>query len=290
MRGKTHYCIFFKQICSFVVFVATVLIFAFDAQAKEPSRAPANFVPDDDMIVVPLVIERNFYDDFNEKHKVKFKQSREKLEGWIIQEQYAIDHGLEDVDFIQLPTAADKERFLRRNYLRFIQRDVERSNNETLQGLVNSWTADDEINAIENTEEQGEFIIKAKKSRGQKVVEAKKTVKVGKNKFKFDIQPRLEQGMVIVRLKSSFVNVRAWLGVNGKQEVIVKRKFKSTGTKLWANFFIDEKRTLAAASQSLGKFCSLRFTHEKYQADSLALSEGAIAENNILTVNFRMGF
>jgi hypothetical protein len=242
------------------------------------------------MIIVPLVIERNFYDDFNEKHKEKFKQSRERLEGWIVQEQYAIDHGLEDAGFIQLPTAADKERFIRRNYLRFVQKDVERSNNEALQGFMNSWTADDEINAIENTEQQSEFIVKAKKSRGQKVVKASKSIKVGKSKFKFDIQPRVEQGMVIVRLESKFVNVRAWLGVNGKQEVLIRRKFKTTGTRLWANYFIDEKRTLAAASQRLGEYWSMRLTHEKYADDSILLTDGTIVENNILSVNFRMGF
>jgi hypothetical protein len=287
MRLNTHFCTFFKHICSIVAFLAICQTYA---NAEGIKRAPANFVPDDDMIIVPLVIERNFYDDFNEKHKAKFKQSREKLEGWIIQEQYAIDHGLEDAGFIQLPSASDKERFLRRNYLRFIQKDVERSNNETLQGLVNSWTADDEINAIRNTEQQGEFIVKAKKSQGQKVVKATKSIKVGKSKFKFDIQPRLEQGMIIVRLKSKFVDVRAWLGVNGKQELLIKKKFKTVGTKLWANYFIDEKRTLAAASQRMGNYWSMRFTHEKYASDSILLTDGAIAENNILSVNFRMGF
>lgn len=307
MRVSTQQCTFFKHFSDFVfLMVALVSAFGFMNQVSafgaeldvlpkheainSPSRAPANFVPDDDMIVVPMIIERNFYEDFNEKHKDRFKQSRQKLEGWILQEQYAIDHGLEDTGIVPLPTAADKERFLNRNYLRFIQKDVERSNNETLQGLVNSWTTDDEINAIENTEQQGEFIIKAKKSRGQKVVKAKKTVKVGKRKFKFDIQPRLEQGMVIIRLKSDIVNARAWIGVNGKQEVRIRRKFKSTGTRLWANFFVDERRTLAAASQKFGQYWSMRFTHEKYESDSVRLTEGVIQENNILSVNFRMGF
>jgi hypothetical protein len=287
MRLNTHFCTFFKQLSAIVAFLAIGHVYA---EAPGINRAPANFVPDDDMIVVPLIIERNFYDDFNEKHEAKFKQSRQKLENWIVQEQYAVDHGLEDAGFIELPTASDKEKFLKRNYLRFIQTDVQKANNETLQGLVNSWTAEDEINSIQNTEQQGEFIVRAKKSRGQKVVQAKKTIKVGKSKFKFNIQPRLEQGMIIVRLKSKFIDVRAWLGVNGKQEVLLKKKFKSTGTKLWANYFIDEKRTLAAASQRLGKNWSMRFTHQKYASDSILLTDGAIAENNILSFNFGMGF
>ena len=39
-------------------------------------RAPANYVPDDDMIVVPMVIERNKMDEFNERHKSKFKNGK----------------------------------------------------------------------------------------------------------------------------------------------------------------------------------------------------------------------
>jgi hypothetical protein len=245
---------------------------------------------DDDMIVVPMIVERSFYDEFNEKHKEKFRESRQKLEGWILQEQYAKDYGLEDADFINLPTPEEKERFFNRNYLRFIQKDVERSNQETIQGIVKDWNADDEIDAIRNTELRGEYIVKAKRARGQKVVEASETVKVGQSKFKIDFQPRLEQGMVMIKLKSSFIKVRAWLGINGKQELFAEKKISATNTRFLANYYIDENRMLAAVQQPLGNNWSMRLTHQKYYNSADAAALETVSENNVLSVNFGMGF
>ncbi len=287
MSKRTHDCKIFKHVQTLVTVLCICSSSVFAAGIK---RAPANFVPDDDMIVVPMVIERSFYDDFNQKHEARFKKSRKKLETWLVQEQYAKDYGLEDAGFIHLPTRAEKEKFFNRNYLRFIQKDVERSNSETLQGWVNSWTAEDEFDSIDNTELSSEYLVKAKKSRGQKVIKATETIKVGKKKFKIDIQPRLEMGMVMVKLKSDYINVRAWLGVNGKQEVYMGKKFRSTGTSFKANYYIDESRLLVAARQQLAKHWTMRFTHEKYSEDFDSVTSAGISENNILSVNFGMGF
>jgi len=285
MINSIRHCIKFGHFLTIVTTIYTTTI-----MAEEVSRKPANYIMDDDMIVVPMVVEKSFYDEFNEKHKEKFRQSRQRLEGWILQEQYAQDYGLEDADFINLPTPEEKERFFRRNYLRFLQKDVERANQETVQGLVNEWNADDEIDAIRNTELRGEYIVKAKRARGQKVVEASETVKVGKSKFKIDFQPRLEQGMVMIKLRSSFIKVRAWLGVNGRQELFAEKMIAATNTRFLANYYIDENRILAAMQQPLGNNWSMRLTHQKYYDAADAIELGTVTENNVLSVNFGMGF
>jgi hypothetical protein len=254
------------------------------------SREPANFVPDDDLIVVPMTVERNFYEEFNEKHKDRFKASRKKLENWIVQEQYAKDYGLEEAGFIDVPTVEEKEQFLKRNYLRFIQKDVERSNNETLQGITRQWSANDEIDSIKNNEQRSDFIVKAKRSRGRKVLKASETVKVAGQKFKLDIQPRLEMGMVKVRLDSKYIDVRAWVGINGNQEINIDKSFKSTGTSALVNYFIEQNRVLAAVDQRLTTHWSMRLTHEKIGTDFDNMQTAGLSENNILSFNFGMGF
>lgn len=288
MKKAIQNCLKFRQYLGAVLVLVTSCTAI--AESSRVMRKPANFVPDDDLIVVPLVVESNIYEEFNEKHKDKFKASRKKLENWIIQEQYAKDYGLEDAGFIELPTAEEKERFLHRNYLRFIQKDVERSNNETLQGYARQWTADDEIDSIKNNEQHSEFIVKAKRSKGRKVVKVTETVKVAGRKFKLDIQPRLEMGMVKIRLDSEFVDVRAWLGVNGNQEINIDRTFKSTNTTAMMNFYVEENRVLAALSQRISDHWSARLTHEKIGSDFDDMRSSGVSENNILSVNFGMGF
>lgn len=258
--------------------------------AKELKRAPANFVADDDMIVVPMVVESNFYEEFNNKHKEEFRESRKQLEHWINQEQYAKAYGLEDAGFIDLPTVEQKEKFLQRNYLRFLQKDVESSNQDTLQTWAKSWKADDEIDSIKNNAQREEFIVKAKRDRGQRVVKAEKVVKVAGKKFKLDIQPRVEMGMVKVRLRSEYIEVRAWLGVNGNQEINIEHTFSSTGTYAMVNHYIEQKRTLAAIDQRLADNWSLRLSHEKITENFDLYPEEGQFENNILSVRFGMGF
>lgn len=288
MKDVILNCLSIRRLLGAVLCLNTLV--SFQVIAGEIKRAPANYVPDDDMIVVPVVVERNFYEEFNAKHKDEFRESRQKLEHWITQEQYAKDYGLEDAGFIDIPTAEQKEKFLKRNYLRFIQKDVERNNNETLQNWARSWKTDDEINSIRENERREEFIVKAKRSRGQKVVKAEKEVKVAGQKFKLDIQPRLEMGMVKIRLKSKYIEARAWLGVNGNQEVLVEKSFQSTGTYAMVNHYIEQSRTLAAIDQRLADHWSLRLTHEKYTDNFDAYPETGNFENNILSVQFGMGF
>ena len=151
MNYFTLNCLSIRRLLGAVLCLNSLLVI--QIRAGEIKRAPANYVPDDDMIVVPMVVERNFYEEFNAKHKDEFRESRKMLEHWIVQEQYARDYGLEDAGFMDIPTAEQKEQFLRRNYLRFIQKDVERSNNETLQGWARSWKADDEIDSLSKTKD-----------------------------------------------------------------------------------------------------------------------------------------
>lgn len=284
-------CRKFKHLTSFVYLLITASFsFSALAQVSVPLRKPANFVPDDDMIIVPMVVERNFIEDFNEKHKDEFRSARKKLNHWMVQEQYAEDYGLEGTGVVTLPTADQKERFFRRNYLRFMQKDVEQSNQAVVNELVNDWNTNDEIDSIEANEQRDEFIVKAKKNKGQKVFTAKKTVKVAGKKFKLDIQPRVEMGMVKVRLDTPYFRMRGWLGINGQQEIKISRKFASTNTRAMVNYYIEQNRLLSVIDQPLMTHWSMRLTHDKIATDFDSINKQGVSENNSLQIRFGMGF
>jgi hypothetical protein len=244
------------------------------------------------MIVVPLNIQGNFYEDFNTRHRKKFSASKKKMEYWLSQEQYARDYGLEDTGFISLPSEEVKKDFLKRNYLRFISRDVKESNQRTLKSIAKSWSSDDEIDAIREQEEREKFIVKARKTRGatanSQALEAR--IKVGKKKFKLRFQPRIEMGMLKIKFSSEYLNFQAWLGANGKQEIKFEKKLSGWGTKALLLYYIDETRLLATVDQRIMKGLDLRFTHEKDIDKFSRFFRAADEEINTIQLRFRMGF
>lgn len=254
------------------------------------NRAPANVVPDDDMIVVPLNIESNIYEEFNEKHKEKFKASRQRVELWIAQEQYAEDYGLEGTGAVTLPTQEEKERFLKRNYLRFITKDVQRSSNRTLKDTWSSLTTNDEIDSIREREEREEYFVKAKKKVGKKQPELETRIKVGKRKFKLKFSPRIEQGAVKITMKSEYLNFQAYLGVNGNQEIKFDKFFKATNTKALFYYYIDESRVLASIDQNITGNLNFRFAHEKDLDGFSQFFNTGNSEINSMQIRFNMGF
>ncbi|MBD66362.1 MAG: hypothetical protein CME62_14220 [Halobacteriovoraceae bacterium] len=291
------YCLKDLHIFLSVYILATFSAFA-DQQAVCPTpptqktsigRAPANFVPDDDLIVVPMVIEKNIYERFNEKHEEDFKEAREKLAFWITQEEYAKAYGLEDTGAVDLPTQDERERFLQRNYLRFLSKDVERSTNGELQDTLRRWTADDELDAIEMQEKHEEVLVRARKERGGKVYKKEKEVKVGEERIKFGFQPRLEIGMVKIDMETPYFEAKAWLGVNGNQEINFEKKIRSWGSKFRANYEIDQSRLLCAYDQRLIGNLSLRFSHTKDMDGFSRFTKSGI-EDNVTQLRFGMRF
>jgi hypothetical protein len=265
------------------------------ALAGEICRAPANYVPDDDMIVVPIVIEKNAMDEFHEKHAGRFNNAKAQLVKWINDENYAKSWGLEDTGTVRLPNEQEKERFFERNYMRFLQTDIQNSTNQTVNQTIEELTADDELATIERYEARDEYIVEARKAAGQSQDTAernivKKEIKVGKEKIKFDVQPRLEMGMVMIKFKSSYFNMRAWVGVNGNQEVNFSKDFSSLGTRTRVNYYIEQKRVLASIDQPLVTNWSLRLTHDRQEPEPELNGLTQLRENNVIQIRFGKRF
>lgn len=287
MRFLSLKCRKIYHLCFIVHLLGSVLCFA--EEGKDYGRKPANFVPDDDMIVVPMVIEKNVYERFNERHLKEFNSAKKTLRFWMSQEEYAEAYGLEN-RVVMLPTQDQKERFFQRRFMRFLSQDVERSTNQTVTETLEELTNDDEIDSIRAIEMHEKVLVKAEKSRGKKTVKKTKNVKVGKEKFRFGFQPRLEIGMARFTLRSRFFRARAWLGINGNQELYIERRFKSTNTRAFMNYFIEQNRVLASVDQRLSRGWSLRFTHNKTFEDIEVWDQTGLTENNVLQLRFNMRF
>lgn len=275
----------------------SVFVFATSSFAAN-SRSPANYMPSDNHIIVPVKADegrvKTFLKRINDKHEGEILHAKNRIKNWIEQEEYVQAYGLEGTGVVALPTQEQKQRFFERHYMRFIVKDVENRTNsnleETARGWYESWTASDELDAIEATEER---VVKTEglgEKLGQKKSLVKKELNVGKRKFKFDVQPRLEMGMVKLELRSPYVDARAWLGVNGNQEVRLYKTYEKTRTQAEVNYFIEQKRVLASVNQPLSERISLRLVHDKYEGGSQNSLHSEGMENNFVQLRFGMGF
>ena len=91
------------------------------------------------------------------------------------------------------------------------------------------------------------------------------------------------------------------LGIKGELPIIEEqklwngettkmRKFKSTNTRAFMNYYVDQTRILAAVDQKLSRHWSLRLTHNKDFDKADDWNRSGDAENNIFQLRFNMGF
>ena len=60
-----------------------------------------------------------------------------------------------------------------------------------------------------------------------------------------------------------WLDIRYWMGVNGRQELNLEKKFKSIDTRIMAHYYMDQNRALAVIDKRLTRQWSLRFTHDR---------------------------
>ena len=280
-------CRVFRHLCLAVSFLGSMVVFS--KPVPDCGRKPASFVPDDDMIIVPVIVENNIYDRFNERHKDEFRGAKQTLRRWVTQQEFAENYDLENRT-VFLPTPDQRERFFQRRFMRFLSKDVERGANQNVQQTLEEFTADDEIDQIRAIELHEKVLVKAENDSGQAGLKQSKEIKVQGEKIKFGFQPRVEIGMAKFTLRSRAFRARAWVGVNGNQEVYVERNFESTDTRAFVNYYVDQTRTLASVDQRLTEHWTLRLTHDKDFDKAGDWDKAGITENNILQVRFNMGF
>jgi hypothetical protein len=225
-------------------------------------RKPASIIPNDDVIVVPVAAQMSFYERHvaNDKNWKDVGRVELQIKLWQENANLAQQYGL-DADSIgsryYVPTSDEKWEYISRSYMRYLRRKGEEPLKDGSKEWFRQWNADKEVNSIDEME----ATFKATNKKSQYIPSSLQEREIGKTKkFRMYFQPRVEQGLLIVRMTSALVDGRAWIGINGESEVNLQRRF-NTGTRLMFNYFTHNQQYLTSIDQSLGGGFSARFIH-----------------------------
>lgn len=273
------------------LFISVWLIFSQQmAFAQNVKRAPASYIVNDDLIVTPLEINRNFFTELNSKYASNFDEHRKIVENWQRNDEMAKQYGLEDRGVFKTTTLEQRQRFVQRNYLRFITKEVEVDTNNGIENFWNRWNTNDEAEAIKNISDQEVKISETKKEMGLPGLNSSRTANEGKDEIKLSFKPYVEMGMVKISADTDYFKIKGWFGINGNQEVNVERKILSTNTNLMFNYFLDHKRSFTIIDQEIYQNVTLRYTHDKQIEQFGGITRSGQSENNIIQIRFGMGF
>lgn len=231
------------------------------------NRAPASYIPDDDVIVKPVDNELSFYQQYvasdNSQDVVK---SRNQLKVWNdnqqFAEQYGMDSSLAGSPFY-VPTQTEKLEYFKSKYMRYLRSKGEQPLKDTPKNWYQNYRASNEVDTIDEMEARFKKTTSTSNS-GKPLPGAfqAKEVSIWK-KTTFIFQPRLDQGLVIVGFKSPIAYARAWVGVNGRAEFNVQQTYEKTGTRFMVNYYADTGRYFTTVDQRLVENVYARVTSQK---------------------------
>lgn len=245
----------FRQILALALMLAAIPI-SQDPIKEIIGREPANYVPNDDVIVVPVDAEMTFYEKhiLNDKKFSNKSQIQQQIRIWQENESMAQQYGLDTQSIGSLyyvPNNDEKFKVVQRSYFRYLQKKGEDPFKQESQTVLRDWTADDEVNSIDEME--AAFRATARRDGvGRPLPKAFRERQVAKTKkFRFNFQPRVEQGLIILRMEGPILDARAWVAANGETEINAERRFEATGTRFMVNYFAHEGRYLSVMDQDL---------------------------------------
>lgn len=230
-------------------------------------RAPASYIPDDDVIAKPVDNQLSFYQQYvasdNSKDVIT---SRNQLKVWndnqIFAEQYGLNTKLYGSAFF-VPTQEEKLQYFKDKYMRYLRRKGEQPLKDAPKNWYQDYRASNEVDTIDEMENR--FKQTTKKSHIRKdLPEAlqQKEVSLWKQ-TKFIFQPRVDQGLVVVGINGPIAYARAWVGVNGKTEFNIQKSIDSIGFRMMFNYYADSGKYFTSVDQRLADNLYARVTSQK---------------------------
>lgn len=248
-------------------------------------RKPASYIPDDDVIVKPVDNELSFYQQYvasDESSTVI--QSRNQLKIWNDNQAFADQYGMDSTlagSAYFVPTPEEKWEYFKDKYMRYLRRRGEQPFKDMPKTWYQEYRASNEVDTIDEMEARFKSSNKKATGNQKKILPSSlqaKEVNIWK-KTRFIFQPRVDQGLVIVGIKSPIAYARAWVGVNGETEFNVQQSIDSIGFRLMFNYFAHTGRYFTSVDQRLMENVYARYTSQKlpqpdgtaYQDDTLML-------------------
>jgi hypothetical protein len=262
--SKASQCRKFRQF-----FTVGLVLFASMAQGQITprtyvTRAPASYIPDDDVIVKPVDNELSFYQQYVAGDKSEdVVKSRNQLKVWndnqVFAEQYGMDSTLAGSPFY-VPTSDQKFEYFKDKYMRYLRRKGEQPLKDAPKTWYQDYRASNEVDTIDEMEARFKKSNKSKEKLPESL--QAKEISVWKQ-TKFIFQPRVDQGLVIVGIKGPIAYARAWVGVNGQTEVNVQKAIESIGFRLMFNYYADTGKYFTSADQRIMENVYARLTSQK---------------------------
>lgn len=231
-------------------------------------RAPASYIPDDDVIVKPEINEISFYEQHVASDESKNVQElRNQIKVWNDNEAFAQQYGLRTTlagSPYFIPNEDEKWQYFKDKYLRYLKRKGEQPFKDAPKNWYQEYRASNEVDTIDEMEAR--FQGSAKKSSGggsilPESLQAKEVSLWKKTKFIF--QPRVDQGLMVVGLKTSFAYARAWIGVNGETEINVQQTYDSIGLRAMFNYYAHSGKYFTSVDQRIMANVYARYTIQK---------------------------
>lgn len=228
------------------------------------SRAPASYIPDDDVIVKPVDNELSFYQQYVASDKsLDVVQSRNQLKIWNDNQQFADQYGMDSTltgSSFFVPTPEEKFEYFKDKYMRYLRRKGEQPLKDAPKNWYQDYRASNEVDTIDEMEERFKGTTK-KSNLGKSLPDSLKQKEVSLWKeTKFIFQPRVDQGLIVVGIKGPIAYARAWVGVNGETEVNVQKSLDSVGLRAMFNYYAHSGKYFTSVDQRLAENLYARVT------------------------------
>jgi hypothetical protein len=251
----------FQKYSSFRHFVALSLIFSAGLVQGQVSpklyvsRAPASYIPDDDVIIKPVDNELSFYQQYVASDKSQdVVESRNQLKIWNENQKFADQYGMDSTltgSAFFVPTPKEKFEYFKDRYMRYLRRKGEQPLKDAPKNWYQDYRASNEVDTIDEMEDR--FKSTTRKSKmGNSLPDSlqQKEVSLWKE-TKFIFQPRVDQGLVVIGIKGPIAYARAWVGVNGETEMNIQKSIDSIGLRAMFNYYAHSGKYFTSIDQRI---------------------------------------
>ncbi len=261
--SKPAHYLTFRQLGLLGSLLCTSICFA---QAM-PRRAPANYIPDDDVIIRPESNEISFYQQYVKQDESQdVVRLRNQLKVWndnqVFANQYGMSTTLAGSPYF-VPNEDEKWEYFKDKYLRYLRRRGEQPFKDMPKNWYQEYRASNEVDTIDEMEARFQKTNKTT-SRGSALPSSlqEKEVSLWK-KTKFTFQPRVDQGLAIVGFTAPYVRARAWVGINGQTEINIQHSIDSAGFRVMYNHFTDTGKYFTSVDKRIVENVYARYTASK---------------------------
>jgi hypothetical protein len=255
----------FRHLGCLAALMFTAMCFGQTApQTKTLMRMPASYIPDDDVIVKPESNEVSLYKQYissDESNNVVELRNQIKVwnENQVFADQYGLRTTLAGSPYF-VPTPEAKWEYFKEKYFRYLRNRGEEPIKNAPKNWYQEYRASNEIDTIDEMELRFQKTNK-KTMNGKALPKSLQTKEVSMwKKTKFIFQPRVDQGLVIVGIRTPFAYARAWVGINGRAEVNVQQTYESIGLRTMLNYYADTGEYFTSLDQRVMDNLSARYT------------------------------